>query len=172
MHGSPIPSATWQVRRPLEPLPDESLDGFVARVAAYNDLDNALAISSQGGVRYGHRPHLATQGWDGLPAVAQCLKVDVVELYRRSYPLAAGSKELREFFGTALDRRHLDTCTRRFSPAALRLSPHHRALWQIRLFPFCTETWEYLVERCPRCQAVQRWYRTNGIERCDLCVED
>ncbi|MGZ8284049.1 MAG: TniQ family protein [Allosphingosinicella sp.] len=160
------------MRRPLEPFPDESLDGFVARVAAHNHLENALAISAQGGVLYGHRPHLTTQSWEGLPTVAKCLKVDVAELHRRSYPLAAGSKELREFFGTAIDRRHLDTRIRRFSPAALQLSPHHRAQWQIRLFPFCTETWEYLVDRCPRCHAVQRWYRTNGIERCDFCVQD
>lgn len=164
--------ASWTVRRPLPPIEGESLDGLIARVAAHNMVDNALAISSLGGVAYGHRPDLSTHGWEGLPAVAECLQVDIADLQHRSYPVTDPARDLRLFFGTPLERRHLELWTRRFSPAGLRLSAHHRALWQLRLFPFCIETWEYLLDRCPRCHAAQRWYRTNGIERCNYCVED
>ena len=164
--------ASWTVRRPLPPIEGESLDGFIARVAAHTLVDNALAISSLGGVAYGHRPDLSTHGWEGLPAVAECLQVDIADLQQRSYPLIDPARDLRLFFGTPLERRHFEVRTRRFSPAGLRLSNHHRALWQLRIFPFCIETWEYLLDRCPRCHAPQRWYRTNGIERCDYCVED
>lgn len=164
--------ASWTVRRPLPPIEGESLDGFIARVAAHNMVDKALAISSLGGVSYGHRPDLSTHGWEGLPAVAECLQVDIADLHHRSYPLTDPARDLRLFFGTPLERRHLELRTRRFSPAGLRLSNHHRALWQLRLFPFCIETWEHLLDKCPRCHAAQRWYRPNGIERCDYCVED
>jgi hypothetical protein len=172
---APLPAsaqASWTVRRPLPPIDGESLDGFMARVAAHNMVDNALAISSLGGVAYGHRPDLSTHGWEGLPAVAECLQVEIADLQHRSYPLTDPARDLRLFFGTPLERRHLELRTRRFSPTGLRLSSHHRALWQLRLFPFCIESWEYLLDRCLRCHAVQRWYRTNGIDRCDYCVED
>lgn len=152
--------ASWTIRRPLPPIEGESLDGFIGRVAAHNLLDNAHTITSEGGVGYGHRPDLSTRGWDGLPAVAECLQVDVSHLQARSYPLANSARDLRLFFGTPIERRHLETRTRRFSPGSLSLSAHHRALWQLRIFPFCIETWEYLIDRCPRCNALQRWYRT------------
>lgn len=164
--------ATWTIRRPLVPIEGESLDGFIARVAAHNMLENALAITSLGGVIYGHRPDLSLNGWDSLHAVAKCLKVGPRDLQGRSYPPTEDERDFRLFFGTPVERRHLEIRTRRFSPSALRLSAHHRALWQLRLLPFCSETWEYLLDRCPRCYSVQRWYRTNGIERCDFCVED
>ncbi|HEX8226021.1 MAG TPA: hypothetical protein VF605_19615 [Allosphingosinicella sp.] len=164
--------ASWTVRRPLPPIEGESLDGFIARIAAHNMLDNALAITTLGGVIYGHVPRLSTHGWEGLHSVAQCLDVPIEALQQRSYPPVEPLRDLRLFFGVPIERRHLEIRTRRFSPAALQISPHHRAAWQLRPFPFCTETWQYLIDRCPRCSGLQRWHRTNGIERCDHCVED
>lgn len=164
--------AAWQVRRPLAPICNESLDGYIARAAAHNLIDNALSLTSLAGVVYGHKPLLSTHAWNGLPAVARCLRVDVDELRHRSHPLEDPTRDLRRFFGTAVEGRHLEILTRRFAPAALDISAHHRAVWRLRPFPYCTQTWQYLTDRCPRCSGIQRWYRTNGIERCDYCVED
>lgn len=162
--------APWRVEAPLAPIEGESLDGLIARVAAANWIENALTITSLAGVVYGHKPTLSTSGWDGLPILADCLQVDLDELQHRSYPTDAEGR--RTFYGAPIERNDLDLSVRRFAPAALSISPHHRALWQLRAFPFCAETWQYLVERCPRCGAIQRWHHTNGVARCDRCVED
>ncbi|PWG01997.1 hypothetical protein [Sphingosinicella humi] len=166
-----ITKAPWRVEAPLQPIGGESLDGFIARVAAASWIDNALTITNLAGVTYGHKPTLATHGWDGLPILADCLQVDVEELRCRSYPAIEGT-DRRQFFGVEVERRDIETRVRRFAPASLALSPHHRAMWQLRPFPFCSETWQYLVDQCPRCGAVQRWYHANGIDRCDQCVEE
>lgn len=168
---SDVAKAPWRVEAPLTPIAGESLDGFIARVAAASWIDNAFTITSLAGARYGHRSTLATHAREGLPIVADCLQVDVEDLYSRFYP-ATNVLAQRKFFGVSVHRRDIETGIRRFAPAAMEISPHHRALWQLRPFPFCSETWQYLLERCPRCDAIQRWYHANGIDRCDHCVEE
>ncbi|WP_338503100.1 hypothetical protein V6R86_06765 [Sphingomonas kaistensis] len=162
--------APWQVEAPQAPIAGESLDGYIARVAAANWIENALTITSLAGVIYGHKPTLSTSNWDGLPIIADCLRVDVEELQSRSYPTDSNGR--RVFFGVPVPRNDIDIAVRRYAPAALSISPHHRALWQLRAFPFCCETWQYLVDRCARCERIQRWHHTNGIARCDRCVDD
>jgi hypothetical protein len=162
--------APWRVEAPLAPIEGESLDGFIARVAAANWIENALTITSLAGVIYGHKPTLSTSNWEGLPILADCLQTDLEQLQRRSYPTVSDGR--RVFLGIPMARNDIDIAVRRFSPSALAISPHHRALWQLRAFPFCAETWQFLADRCPRCNAFQRWHHTNGIARCDRCVED
>lgn len=154
------------------PLVDESLDGLVARVASRTGLTNVRLVSAHGGVEHGHRPQLATTGWDDMPALAKLLEVDVAELRLRAHPLSADGTR-RAFFGTSVPQAMLQTRIRRFSPAALLTSEHHRALWQLRL-PFDVDTGEVLVDRCPdpECATVQRWRRTSGIRFCDHCATD
>ena len=162
--------APWRIEAPKPVIMGESLDGYIARVAAANWIENALTITSLAGVIYGHKPTLSTSNWDGLPIIADCLRVDVEELQIRSYPTDEDGR--RVFFGVPVPRNDIDIAVRRFAPAALSISPHHRALWQLRAFPFCCETWQYLVDRCARCERIQRWHHTNGVARCDRCVED
>ncbi|WP_344707416.1 hypothetical protein [Sphingomonas swuensis] len=162
--------APWRIEAPKPVIMGESLDGYIARVAAANWIENALTITSLAGVIYGHKPTLSTSNWDGLPVIADCLRVDVEDLQLRSYPTDNAGR--RAFFGVPIPRNDIDIAVRRFAPAALSISPHHRALWQLRAFPFCCETWQYLVDCCARCERIQRWHHTNGVARCDRCVED
>lgn len=160
-----------RVGRPIRPIPGESLDGYVARAAADNWIEKVIDLSGLAGVRHAASPLLSTHCWNGLPALADCLGIDVEELRLRSYP----QSELRAhqlFFGVPVNRGELEIYKRRFAPKSLALSGHHRALWHLRSFPFCHETWQYLVDRCPRCDRTQRWLFANGIDRCDYCVAD
>lgn len=170
MWSRPLARAPWQVASPIQPIMGESLDGFVARAAAANWIDNNLELTSLAGVEYGHKPTLTTHGWEGLPILADCLQVSVEDLEKRSYPVDEAGR--RSFFGVPVERHDLETRKRSFAPAGFRLSRHHRALWQLRPFPFCSETWQYLLDRCHRCGGIQRWYHANGVDRCDWCVED
>lgn len=71
-------------------------------------------------------------------------------------------------------RRRLEIKNRRVSPASLRASAHHRARWQIRLLPFCSESWEYLIDTCPSdaCGKPLRWGDCLEVDRCEHCEFD
>lgn len=155
------------------PIPGESLDGFVAEITAANDLMKVRRISGSGGVAHGHRPQLATTGWNNLPDLAELLEVDLSELQLRSHPFVGPDQTRRAFFGTTVHRIDLRSRERFFSPAALATSAYHRAMWQLRL-PFDTDTGELLVSTCPRatCGKVQRWRHSAGVRYCDTCVQD
>jgi hypothetical protein len=140
-------------------------------VAASNWIDKVVDLSRLAGVRYAVSPVLTTQCWDGLPVLADCLGVDVAELQVRSYPKAE-APGYRLFFGLPVGRGEIESYKRRFAPKSLALAGHHRALWQLRSFPFCDETWQYLIDQCPRCGAIQRWQHANGVDRCDHCIAD
>lgn len=155
------------------PIPGESLDGFISAMVGDNDLGKVRRISVAGGITHGHRPQITTTGWKDLPELAEILETDVEELQLRSYPFVGNDESRRAFFGTTIHRTDLRTRERFFAPSALASSPHHRAMWQLRL-PFDLDTGELLASRCTRdfCGKVQRWRHSAGIRYCDSCVED
>jgi hypothetical protein len=156
-----------KVMWPLAPIPGESLMGLIARVAAYNVIDDTLSITSQAGQRYGHRTSLVYDADADLGALGVALRVDESELRARAHP-ALGNRT-SEFFGLTISSYHLETRMRRFSPGSLAKASYHRAAWQYRPIPFCTESWEYLTDRCDACGHRQRWYHAQGPDRCDAC---
>lgn len=162
----------WRVSRPLPIIKGESIDGYVARVAAAHHFPRMAEITQQGGAEVGARPHAAFCDAEGLEAIADCLRVDFERL-RQHAPMSSPDGSKRTMFGVELSKDHFQFTYRRFSPSALKASQHHRALWTLRLFPFCTDTWEFLVDRCPHpaCRRQQRWRRTVGIDLCDYCGE-
>lgn len=107
------------------------------------------------------------------------LGIDVHEIRQRCYPVPSGNIYRRSFFGCEIHRKDIDLRVRHFSPGTFRRSTdsgeppaHISAISQIRLFPFCTVSWEFLSCKCHRCGAIQRWHLTNGVDRCDQCVAD
>jgi hypothetical protein len=58
------------------------------------------------------------------------------------------------------------------SPRALRLSPHHRAIWDLRPFCFDPITRERLLDTCPVCGEKLRWWFVRGPTHCEICVTD
>ncbi len=162
----------WRVSRPLPIIDGESLDGYVARVAAAHHFPRMAEITQLGGADVDDRAHASFCDAKGLGAIAECLRVSPERLQEHA-PLLSPDGSKRSMFGVELSRDHYQFTYRRFSPSALKASPHHRARWTLRLFPFCTENWEYLVDRCPHpaCQRQQRWRRTVGIDLCDYCGE-
>lgn len=66
---------------------------------------------------------------------------------------------------------HREHRFRRMSPRALSISPHHRAIWDIRPFAFDPETMEVLIHECPVCNRPLIWKRIRGICYCPYCVD-
>lgn len=152
------------------PIPGESGNGYVARAAAASFAEHMFDLTSAAGaVDVGHAAPLLLDP-AAVRRLATSLGIDAADFAVRALRSADAPGRIA-FFGSAVDRRHLVSAVRRFAPAALAISAHHRALWLLSAFPFCGETWTLLTTECPdtHCGAVQRWRWTRGIEICDRC---
>ncbi len=165
------PHEPWQLPEAYPPIPGESYNGYVARVAAAEGYPTTFVLHRLAGLELPQRTELAPSCVEGLPELARTLRIDPAELESRSH--RALSQHRRTFGGVGLERGVLDLGTRRFSPASIAKSGHHRALWCLRPFPFCDESWELLTNRCPspHCSVVQRFYYPAGVPLCDRCGE-
>lgn len=67
-----------------------------------------------------------------------------------------------------MPRPAFDFARRRIGPRSLSREPYHRSAWLNRLLPYCPQSFEHLVEDCPRCGPLG-WRRTRGIANCETC---
>lgn len=154
----------------ITPIPGESLDGLLFDFAGGNFVGRT-------GHLLGSNCHYASVRGDDhggpakLAALAKATGLPVTELESRAYRPVEGVEATRGFFGVTLHRTDLDRKRRLFAPAALAISQHHRAIWQVRALPFCTETWQYLTDTCHRCGKRQSWQLSFGTARCDGCLK-
>lgn len=164
--------APWRVSSVVPLHAGESLDGYVARVAAAHHMPRLADVTEVAGAAATARPHATFCEAGKLDVLADCLRLDP-ETVRLHSPLWSEDTETLNFFGTSVPKDFLQFTHRRFSPEALGRSPHHRALWYLRILPICIETWTYLQDCCPNpvCSRRQAWRRTNGIDLCDFCAE-
>lgn len=155
---------------PEPPHGDEGLLAFVTRCAADQFIASQHLIMRQAGQVHANRPTARLNGDLDVARLAHCLMVEQIEIERRNYPKVGDGGRL-SFFGAHVPAWHVWSMTRRFSPASLREAPYGRGGWEHALIPFCSQSWEYLMERCPdpTCRAVQGWRHTTGFENCDRC---
>lgn len=158
---------------PLEPKLDESIRGYLARAADWNCFDSRTDLLRLSGITYVRRDlsdRIATE----ISAVSGLLGIRSDVLRRLLNPSINGNPEVVDYFGRPFVRRRFDFKNRRVSPASLRHSPHHRAQWQIKLLPFCSESWEHLIDACPSlaCGKPLRWSDCLEIDRCEHCEYD
>lgn len=150
----------------------ESLNGFIARVAAAEFLPNTLEITALGGAMWSHRPELSRERGE-MAGVASFLRTDPDLLAGMVYQLDPERPGRRMFYGSSIDKRFLVHNERRFSPASISENETHLAVWDLQPFPFCERSGQLLTARCPdpNCGRIQRWYHSNGIGLCDICGE-
>lgn len=156
---------------PEPPAPDESLLGWVTRAAddhAYRSVSRALG---KAGFRNARPESLPMHGRAIGRRLSFLLKAPTSAIEARIYEATPRNNGLDQinFFGSQIRRAYRETTVRRVSPRALSASPYHRAMWEVRIFRFCTETRELLLDSCPVCQKRLGWQRTHGIEYCDSC---
>ncbi len=162
----------WTVGTRRQPEPGESLSGFLARVAAAEGLPNTFELTAIGGAVWSRRPELS-RGAPDFSGLESCLRLDAGRLDAMSYPVDPLRPGRRLFGGLSIDKRNIVHDERRFSPTTLARLGYHKAEWQLRPFPFCRESWEFLGSRCPDpdCGARQGWYHASGVDLCDQCGE-
>lgn len=150
------------------PEEGESLYGFVARVAATNQLDNAKPLVQAAGLSYDYPRIVGTFMHDEAQALARVLTVDAKDLTRMYY--SPGALEFR--LDGVLISNSMFCGSRRVAPASLKEAAYHRRSWQIQQMPFCPETWEILISSCPECKVGLKWSPTPGILFCQRCGFD
>lgn len=157
------------------PIPGESLMGFVTRNADIHAADKVSAVLRAAGIDTIVPESLPTVHREKAPELARLFMTSPEEIQARTYPPAAvpgPPNSFASFFGTPLRRIYLESYRRRVSPASLRASGHHRALWDVRPLSFCCESREMLVSSCPECEAELGWRWTFGPAFCEICGVD
>lgn len=156
----------------VRPFADESLCGWVARACELNVLRPALLFEALGEAA-SSSTSLATR-CRHPERLASALRAETREVAARLYtPNPADGEGVLNFFGATISKS-LRTAARRVSPASLRLSLHHRAIWELQPIVFCPDTWTLLTDRClvPACSAKLHWRSYAGIHRCEACGAD
>jgi excisionase family DNA binding protein len=154
---------------PALPFPDESLLGFFTRVADDHVFHSTLGAFQKVGIRTIYLQGLALRHPDAMERLAFGLKVPPSEIERRMYRLAVPG--MIDFFGTTIRKVCYEPSIRRVSPRALAIAPYYRAIWDIRVFNFCPETKELLLDHCPICERPLGWRYTHGVAFCEKCVD-
>lgn len=155
-----------RLRDPTIPILGESARGLFARACGNHNIPHSWMVLQHAGASFRNRVDISESDNVDLDVLGHILKVDAGELRARTYPLVSSRR--RCFFGIELSDFSFETRTRRFSPAALRISSHMRAAWEIRDLPYCIEGWDLLQTHC-RCGFRQGWTRITKVDRCDDC---
>ncbi len=160
-----------RVLSPAVPFEGESLVGL-ARACAWENRLPSLGVLLRDSVEGSHCwGNLALRDDVDTARLAAAMAIPETEITARMHPgrQLATHLPVRSFFGADVRAYDLRSSTRSFSPAALEIGSHHRALWHVGLLPFCLETGGMLIERCGRCGMRLEWGAAKPLTRCSHC---
>lgn len=163
---------------PTEPLPGESLMGFVARACDQNGHPSVARVLELAGFETHRARFLPVSETADLESIAQFFGCKEAELRSRmQLPIEVQGSRPNTFishFGSPVRRLMREPALRRVSPASLRVSPHHRAISTLRPLRYCPESGELLTSDCPnpRCGKPLGWNYAQGIPFCEYCLDD
>lgn len=148
------------------PYPDESLPGFLMRLAKQARLPNAAYLAKVAGLA---TPSAAYSDADFSP-LAELVGVGVEILEAISYR-PTGHKAHHCFRNGVVHRKQLDTFRRRACTACLSEEAYHQARWDLALSGCCSKHGLRLVSSCWECDTKLGWQSSN-VDRCGKCGAD
>jgi transposase-like protein len=173
---SPNPKVRPFIAEMPAPHPDESLHGYIDRAAQRTVVRNlGTMLRLAGSTKKTSFPRPFNTDPEEARGLAALFKLTPHEMLSRLYPWGEFdhvNESTIEFFGTKIRAQYLESTVRRVSPRALRISPHHRAIWDLRPFAFDPATREQLLVRCPACDTRLGWHRLAGPASCGHCVDE
>ena len=135
-----------------DPKPDESLPGFVLRMARRMRFPKAERLAGRVGLR---QPGSAFTAADLGPLVG-LIGTDRALVEAIAYrPLARTAHH--RILGASIHREFIDVSRRQLCPLCLVASLHHRARWDLALATACADHGVRLVGSCPRCKRRLGW---------------
>lgn len=154
---------------PIAPYADESVMGIVHRAAIENVHGTTWPILSKAGVPHLHNYDFMHDPTVVLTALADTLGLPLEDLTTRILTPSDDKSFLVNFGAVEVPRYDLVWRYRRVAPAVLERSPYHRAIWNHGLIPFCLDSGEILIDRCPKCQHKLGFYFAEAIDECEKC---
>lgn len=166
---------SFAVRLP-SPEKGESLLGFVTRCFSRTPIRKTTQALVLADIHKAKPESLPTSLDDSaailrLAALLQTTEGDIRNRLHLPGTLDNGQSIAIDFFGTMIRPAYRSHEIRRVSPRALKTSPHHRAVWDIRVLSFDPETREMLLDECPNCKSKLSWRRAYGVHMCDRCLD-
>ena len=161
------PGSLGQHSVSARPRPDESLVGYIFRLAHRRRMPSAWTLArSVGFDRFTNRP---ARGW--LEALATSAEVAVNELEAIAY--GPPGDAVGWFRGVELPTNLFDRrggADRRLCPLCLGEHRHHRAVWDLMCIAACPVHAVRLVDACRTCGQALQWTGTD-LTRCN-CTAD
>lgn len=140
------------------PDPDESLVGFLIRLAEANFLRTASPILTLAGAKHQQPPTLKD-----IPRLADlcgCHPDQLIDLFGLVKKTENGSTVWRLANEWITKPYFVSSRTLAFCPICLTEMPRLRCLWELTLYSVCAIHGIRLVDRCPSCSRPARWQRS------------
>jgi hypothetical protein len=154
----------------VAPIPGESLNGYIMRVADRYLIGTVTELLAACGTRPSTIRHLHAD--DGaIENVALRLGVSVSELQKRRYQAQAGLQNTMWFGPHRIDREVYVGQSPRIAPHTFRSAGHHKMVWDLQFVVADLDTCERLIDACPHCGQGFRWANSNFLN-CHKCGED
>lgn len=155
------------LRFEYHPQPGESLSGALAAGCRDSRLVRIATVLEGGGVAITKPGLVQLADPASIELLAQVMLTDI-ELINAVAFAATDRRGSIRLGDLLMPRPAFDFVRRRIGPNSLSREPHHRSAWLNRLLPYCPQSFEQLVEDCPRCGPLG-WRRTRGIANCETC---
>lgn len=151
----------------LKPYWDESLNGFLTRIAFENARESAVKVLKTADSKALCLSELHRLGV-GAAALADMCDLNVEEIERRRH-ISAGSPFAPVRLSAGEIAPHLVTPSKlRFAPSTYRAIQYHRYCWDFGFLEFDPDTGERLLDQCPHCQTEFSWSKPSFFN-CIAC---
>lgn len=161
-------TSTKLLRRP-RPYPDESLAGYIIRLAENNwyyspNLIWLLSNLKKRG-KYANAFHPKKDDLSQLALLAQVPK-DV--LWSMTFPVVTQPEGFKEnnvnIFGSVTSTSALVSNRVKLCPACLKESAYYRLIWDLAIVTSCPFHHCLLIDRCPQCEQEIKWSRPSIVK--------
>lgn len=170
-----VSHAAWSDIKPLvvgtEPFVGECFSSVLARACEANAFTKPLHLLALVGLHAQASEAVPFSRTSTAPAIAELLGTAVAEIESRMHPAVQDEfgRSTVHWFGTSMERRHIESFVRRFAPNSLEQSEHFPAIWSVRLLDFCPNTMELLLSECPQCTRPLGWRACRFLSKCEKC---
>lgn len=150
-----------------DPEPDESLSGFVLRLAEANGYDRPSGLF---GIPQGTTTNLNGRyiSKSIAEAVAGLAGLDPDSLVSRAYTGCSERAGRATFYGVELSSSQISAARPKLCPDCLLGRPILQAAWDLALWVVCPHQGCYLINRCQFCGSPIEW-EISGVALCHHC---
>lgn len=151
------------------PIPGESLNGYMMRVADRYLIGTVTELLAACGNRPPTLQHLHVD--DGaIENVALRLGVSISELQKRRYQAQVGLQNTIWFGPHRIDREVYVGQSPRIAPHTFRSAGYHKMVWDLHFVVADPDTGERLIDACSHCGKSLSWASSNFLT-CHNCGE-